>query len=553
MKNILLVEPDYKNKYPPIGLMKISTYHKGKGDFVQFAKGLSKEAVSRIWDRIYITSLFTFHFDQTVSTIRYYKRAVHSISNIYVGGILASLLPEKLKEYTGINNIITGQLEDSLKIDFGDHKDIDKLPLDYDILDDIEYQYPAGDNYFAYTTRGCPNRCPFCAVPKLEPEFKTTNHILNQIKRIDDKFGEKRNLLLLDNNILNSPDLGSIVSDIKKAGFLKKPNFIEPSPFVSYIRRIESGHNTEKNYAAAIEYLQYFRSKIKKQETLSAFDALVSDIITSHMPKRSLLARYGKFLAIIDKYKSKTPKQRYVDFNQGIDARLLSEDRIKILCELPIRPLRIAFDNISQAKIYNRAVRLSHKYGFRELSNYMLYNHHDKPEELWHRLKINVDLRDELGVNIFSFPMKYIPVFEIDREYLGKYWYKKYIRAIQAVLLVKRGIVSTNRSFFEKAFGKTLEEYFEILMMPEDFIIYRFHFEREGLALEWFENYRSLSASEKTLLLETVKSNKVELVKNASYSQKLNKVLSYYEIEYSPDSDSESLKSKFNEDVDIGE
>lgn len=533
-RNILLVEPDYKNKYPPIGLMKLSTYHKAKGDFVHFAKGLSKLAVDKIWDRIYITTLFTFHYELTVSTIRYYKSAVNSISDIYVGGILASLLPDKLTLSTGISNIVIGQIEDSAKIGFSDHKNIDKLSLDYDILDDIDYQYPAGDNYFAYTTRGCPNRCPFCAVPKLEPEFKTTNHIYNQIYQIDTRFGIKRNLLLLDNNILNSHDLDRIVQDVKKAGFIKKPNFIEPLPLITFTRRVKENINSDKNYDAALNFLKSFGARIKKHEILLQFNSLIDEIEKSHTPKRSLLARMDKLLSIIDIYKNKTLKQRHVDFNQGIDARLLTEDRLKIICELPISPLRIAFDSIGETKIYTRAVHLAHKFGFRELSNYMLYNHNDKPEDLWQRLRINADLRDELGVNIYSFPMKYIPVFEIDREYLGKHWNKKYIRAIQAILLVKRGIVSTNRSFFEKAFGKTLEEFYEILMMPEDFIIYRFYFEGNGLAQEWQSLYYDLTIENKSLLLETIKNNRVDLVSNQNYSNPLNKILSYYEIEYVP-------------------
>jgi len=39
MERILLVEPDYKNKFPPIGLMKIASYHRRKKDYVEFYKG----------------------------------------------------------------------------------------------------------------------------------------------------------------------------------------------------------------------------------------------------------------------------------------------------------------------------------------------------------------------------------------------------------------------------------------------------------------------------------------------------------------------------------
>ena len=38
-RNILLIEPGYNNKYPPIGLMKIATYHRLLGDKVVFYKG----------------------------------------------------------------------------------------------------------------------------------------------------------------------------------------------------------------------------------------------------------------------------------------------------------------------------------------------------------------------------------------------------------------------------------------------------------------------------------------------------------------------------------
>ena len=45
-RRVLLLEPNYKNKFPPIGLMKLATYFRLRGDDVVFYKGDLKEFVS---------------------------------------------------------------------------------------------------------------------------------------------------------------------------------------------------------------------------------------------------------------------------------------------------------------------------------------------------------------------------------------------------------------------------------------------------------------------------------------------------------------------------
>ncbi|TEB16263.1 Radical SAM superfamily protein [Pelotomaculum sp. FP] len=529
---ILLVEPNYKNKYPPMGLMKISTYHKSKGDYVAFVKGKDKKLAEQMWDRIYITTMFTFHYIITVDTVRFYKSSVFTTNDIYIGGILASLMAEDLKRDTGINNVIVGQLISSRMIGFDEDVNVDAMPLDYDMLDDVEYKYPAGDNYFTYTTRGCPNKCSFCAVPKLEPEFKTVNHIIQQISYINKTFGEKRNLLLLDNNILKSPDLKKIVDDIKSMGFYKGATYTKPNLFPILLQKVNENIEDDRYLKRLIKYLLDYKSMMIHPKTKAEYLLFIEEIIESENPLEVINTKKEEIQVWLEKYKDKRPKLKYVDFNQGIDARLMTPVNMAVLSELPLNPVRIAFDKLSDKDGYIQAVHIAHNCGIRELSNYILYNEKDKPTELWDRLQINIELNERLGVHIYSFPMKYMPIDRKDREYVGKHWCKKYLTGVTAILLVTKGIVAGGPNFFHKAFGNNHDEYFEILSMPREFIIYRFKYEGLGLTQQWQEAFAKLTIDEKKWLLEYVGGAVFVSMPEEELSFNLKNALRFYTREY---------------------
>lgn len=419
MANILLIEPNYKCKQPPLGLMKISYFHKNiLHDYVRFTKGkLPEELSGTKWDRVYVTSLFTFEWKATIEAIEYAKTLVDSIDQIIVGGIAATMLPDQIFEETGIRPVC-GLLNEPGKLGLPGDECIDQITPDYSMLDDVDYVYPFSDAYFLSATKGCGNKCGFCAVQTLEPTFTPYIDIKERIKAIDEHFGPKKDLILMDNNVLRSPRFNDIIDDIIAAGFGKGATYKNP--------------------------------------------------------------RTGKIV------------QRYVDFNQGLDALFLNEAKAKRLGEIALRPARIAFDHIEDRGIYERALRLCAKNGITELSNYVLYNsedfggkgkkyHADTPADLYDRMRITLDLLDELNeefgseqrIAAFSFPMRYIPLSAHERGYVGSKWNAKFLRAVQRMLVPTQGKGVCSRSFFEADFGKSPDEFVRYLSMPEKLIAAR--------------------------------------------------------------------------------
>lgn len=627
-REVLLIEPNYKNKYPPMGLMKIATYYKQIGDNVRFFKGdlrdfsaellcedlikilvaiepntdwrifipsLTRyirygknadipedEAFKKLFavetvkeyrvkyknqdyfttprfDVVGITTLFTFHWQETIGTINFAKRLCKDISHVFVGGVAATIVPDYMEKETGIRPI-TGILDRPGVLDAGNELIIDTLPLDYSILHEIDYKYPASDAYFAYMTRGCVNRCKFCAVPTLEPEYQEYIQLKQQLDDTRDKFGEQTHLLLLDNNVLASSYFNQIIDEIKACGFAHGASFLPPNPYTIAIDNLRRGTNDRAYIRVCVGLYRKLIEKCNNRNICR--DEKVRDEVYKRIvdakcnfyytaTKEAILA-LDEFIAPIYAKYSYRPvrRQRYVDFNQGVDARLITSENMKKLAEINIRPLRIAFDHWGMRKKYEESIRTAAAAGISHLSNYMLYNYNEKPIELYRRMKLTVELCEELGVAIYSFPMKYHPIDDPDyfrnREYIGKHWNRKYIRAVQAVLTSTHGKIGRGKQFFEAAFGRDEAQLKEILIMPEALIIYRFEHDSamrerypdyvrgdytDTTTDEWRCKYNALSDEQREVAHKIIYKNIFTDDAIAVSDEAVRSVLRYYQIQ----------------------
>lgn len=601
-RKILLLEPNYKNKYPPIGLMKIATYHKTIGDNVRFFKGnintfiaeakvgacllklkeidekydweLEKDHIIRyfisrkisalekilvkidsnfsdivesalrfycykfspeVYDRIYVTTLFTFYWDITVKTIKQSKKLIKNEKEIFVGGVMASLLTDEIEIETGIKPF-KGLLNKPGLLDYGNKLIVDELNLDYSILDEIEYEYPTGSAYFTFMTKGCTRKCKFCSVPILEPVYKDKVSATENFAAIGEIYGDQKNLLLMDNNVLASPKFPEIVQEIKEMGFAKGAKYIEPNQLNIAITNLKNDANDFAFLNRTHKIIIRFYNCRVKGETKK----IVGDIFHKYklfdrekLTKQNVLDSYKELDEIYEKHRNKSAVNRYVDFNQGIDGRYVTDENMKLLSEINVRPLRIAFDFVGMAKQYINAVELAAKYGIKNLSNYLLYNFKDKPEDLYERMRINIELNRKYDLKIFSFPMKYIPLFGEEakgRKHISKKWNKKFIRAIQSILNVSKGIVAPGGDFFEMAFGKDLEEFKELLYMPEALIIYRNKFKEVGITQEWREKINSLTALELVEAKAIIEANEFTGIENKTTNTRIFNLLQYYTL-----------------------
>ena len=141
--------------YPNLALAKIARYHKQQGDDVEWAIPFYH------YDKVYMSKVFNFSADDLTC---------YDADEIIRGG-------------TGYN--ITSKLPD----------EIDRIQPDYSIYPNIP-----SDTAYGFLTRGCPNKCRWCVVPRKEGSIKP-------YMDIDEIAIEgRRKIVLMDNNILAAGD-----------------------------------------------------------------------------------------------------------------------------------------------------------------------------------------------------------------------------------------------------------------------------------------------------------------------------------------------------------
>jgi hypothetical protein len=150
--NIGLIDVDGHSGFPNLALMRLSAWHKGRGDHVEWWNGFCR------YDRVYMSKVFTFTPD---------------VDTVIDAG-------EVIRGGTGYKDY--GSLPE----------EIENTAPDYSI-------YPAVNYAVGFLTRGCCRRCPWCIVPVKEGQIRPAA-AWEEVKRPD-----SNRIIFMDNNVLASP------------------------------------------------------------------------------------------------------------------------------------------------------------------------------------------------------------------------------------------------------------------------------------------------------------------------------------------------------------
>jgi len=284
---ILLIDADSHNGFPNLALMKLSNYHKSKGDQVFLNSNCDP-------DIVYISCVFDWNRSQVLGI-----KTLYPETKVHVGGSGVSLL---------------SQLPEN----------VEHLKPDYSLYD---YDFSVG-----FTSRGCIRKCPFCIVPEKEGYIRNNALITEFLDESHDK------VVLLDNNFLASPrwkqNLKFIIKNDLKVNFNQGLDIRliteENANLLSQVRSMDFDFKDYRYYFAwdLLNYEeQFFKGlAILEKYGISQRKIMVYVLIGFNTTEEEDIYRIEKLkqrgvLPYVMTYNNRKDQQYFTDFERWVNRR----------------------------------------------------------------------------------------------------------------------------------------------------------------------------------------------------------------------------------------
>ena len=271
-----LIDVDGHN-YPNLPLMKLSAWHKQKGDHVEWYDPL----FGGYYNKVYMSKVFSFSND--------YEYCINADEVVKGGsGYCIKLIDGK--------EVFDKSLDNELP------QEIEHIYPDYSLYPDM-----TKDTAYGFLTRGCPRGCSFCHVKDKEGLCS------NKVANLSEFWIDQKNIVLCDPNILACKDWKELLQQL-----------------------IES--------------------------------------------------------------------KAYVDFNQGIDVRLATKEKIEMLNKIKIKRIHMAWDNPHQdlTKYFERFTKYYSRKSESGKVVYVLTNYNSTVEQDLHRINTLRKLKYDPYVMIYD-------------------------------------------------------------------------------------------------------------------------------------------------------
>ena len=269
--NIGLYDVDSHN-YPNLPLMKISAWHKAKGDNVEFVVPLCH------YDKIYVSKVFG---DEYSTMPNFCLQA----DEVVYGGTGFAITVENGKEVY--------------------HKD-----LDPNLPDEIEHIYPdyslypdlTKDTAFGFLTRGCCNNCDFCIVSKKEGMCS------KKVADLSEFWHGQKNIDLLDANLLACKDRMELLQQLA-----------DSNAYVDFTQGLDARFITEE--------VANLLNQVKKKRVHFAFDFMKNE--------KAIIKGLETYKDIVGGEDVKRVVYILTNFNTTIDEDLYRLEQVRKLGYLP--------------------------------------------------------------------------------------------------------------------------------------------------------------------------------------------------------------------------